>query len=280
MTKGNAPDLEDGFIVNGLEDENSWMTEIQSVLSETVGGKTFRRYLSQECRSENLPFTEGYLGNTDHIFMRQKPVEFLTYTEGQNFFQLPSFDTVLPAAAHADYAKVESGGFFQLREGPGDKWFSDVDCNEREITYLSFEEALSAMQERKVPVRKLFMEIQWSGGQINWSVHTPCRYVNFSTKGVAKNDYLQPISGDILLPISGGGFVSGYVACADNGKQAPIIEFLTRRYGDAFEVLAKRSEQPELEPILEKFSSLISLSTPIYDLVVPVEGTVKFYTYV
>ncbi|HER25501.1 MAG TPA: hypothetical protein ENI69_00150 [Rhodospirillales bacterium] len=276
--KKTAPDLKDGCIINGVFQKNSWTTEIQCVLVERQNGVEKNYYLSQECRKENLPFSTGSLGGLDCIFQTDSCHEFLTYTSDGRFYELINYESVFPTVMREHYGAVDLGDSFLLKETTKEGWCSEVLCSERKIKVLTFSDALKALTTRDVPIRKLFLCVTWEDGGCEYRLYAPCRYVNYSNPGYEKREYIQPISGYVLAPVSKGVYDRGYIACATSPGKDNIVEFVSTKFEDPLLRIIKSGGVINGGSILEQLSSLINISAPYFDFVKKMKA--EFYLYV
>ena len=266
-----APDLENGFITNGRE--NLWSTEIQCCLKiDRPDGSSSLAALSHECRMERLPFSSTYLGGGEDIFQRDRPWEFLTYTLDGTLYQTgsPTLLTRIPS----DYLPDSPPPAFALPDHR-----SELHCPDREIDLLDFHAAREELLGRNLPLRKLFLRVQWQDGNgIAFTLHTPCRYVNFDNPEEQECAYIQPISGSILYP-GPRGLIAGYVACALR-EDKQIIEFALRSYRDSVEwrIRADRPDTQRAEAMRTTAAAMPSYFLGV-DHMTRVEGQACLYRY-
>lgn len=273
-----APDLIDGIIVNGLSGENLWTTEIQSVLEEERDGKTETRYLSHQCRRENVPFSDGYLGDTDQIFQTTECSEFLTFTHNGYFHQLPDADTAVPAADIEGLMPEWNGGQFFPNPVTWPNWTSEVACGTVPIRAFEFDEAFNGLVHRALPLRKLFLRVEWSDGDTRYRLYCPCRYVNYANPKTTDRRYVQPISGYVLVPLE-GVLCRGYVACAMNDSGETIIETLMPRFHSPYGKLVKAVTGNESPEIVNQLHSNLPAVIRSFDVVKRVEGRFNLFVY-
>ncbi|RED52468.1 hypothetical protein [Aestuariispira insulae] len=266
---GTAPDLEHGRMING--GENLWMTEIQSVLAQS-GTKKTTAYLSHECRMERLPHSETYLGGGREIFQKEKPWEFLTYTQEGRIYQFgnPAVMTV-PPSSEGD------GTFPPAFEIKGCN--SQAHCPDRQIYYFDYDEIHERLLSNQISVRSLFLQVSWSTGGDDWTLYSPCRYVNFSNPAFQTSSYIQPIAGTVLMPV-GDSFVPGSIACSLNDKGDHIIEASSRVFRDMAEWRIRQEQPPE---VARKSIRDVQQVMPTFflsqDHIIPINGTVRLYRY-
>ena len=273
-----APDLKRGFIVNGMTAKNAWSTEIQCVLTEIRDGKAHDLYLSHQCRREDVPFSSGRLGGKERIFQLARSEEFLTFTRDGAFYQLTDLDSVVPASkVDGIPANWDGGSHLSLVVNSPD-WHSEVVCERTPIRVLSFDEALTGLVEKRVPMRDLFLRVSWSYKSMDFQLHCPCRYINFSNPLYETNRYLQPISGYVLVPIA-GTYSRGYVACARDGDGTILIELLTPRYHSPYADLAAAAGGAEITEIMKNLNKVLPAVSRSFDVVRKVAGCFDLFVY-
>jgi len=245
-TPQNAPDLKDGFMVNGIGTANRWTTEIRSVVEER-GTADGAAYLSQECRVENVPFMSADPDSGGPIFDGAKPWEFVVYLAGSKTCQISTADievveqNLIGAGQTIDEMVVPS----TLHEA---ECLSEAVCSRREIREISYAEALTALQHDRLNLRDTFMKVSWSRLGKTYDLYCPCRYINYPDPERGESRYLQPISGYVLVPLKDDVYVLAYVAAATDFAGRTVVEFNFRRYRNAFMWLAARAEATEGSP--------------------------------
>ncbi|ABM76803.1 hypothetical protein [Prochlorococcus marinus] len=226
------PDLLDGYVVNGLDSPNSWITSIQSVL---ISGDDCY-YLSQECRSENI----HYLGERDPGIFCSIPnqsvlfqVEFLSVSHAGLFYHFPQLkaETFLQSNELVHDAIRENGVFFGERKlflpmVSKSGWTSQAFCEQREVRILAFDEVYEMCTNRCLRINEIFLKFEYLEPTENKHValYSSMRYINFSNLSV-ENKYLQGINGSVLLKIE-GTLVHAYMAAAFNSEGDSHIEFI------------------------------------------------------
>ncbi len=281
MSDQMAPDLRHGFIENGGNGGNAWVTEIQSVLTEHGGEGDERLYLSHECRKEAVPFMGAPDGPGEGgIFMPQSPHEYLTFTRGDRFFQIPSSDTVLGMDAMRNITRHAVGDRLFAAPYTQSDWVSRVHCPDTPIRILDFDAVHGALIRGALDIRNTFLRFDWrrEDGQ-DCTVHAPCRYLNFSPADAAGTPYLQPISGYILFPMD-SIHVHGYLACAVDSGGRTTCEVAVPRFVDIYELIGRISgNREELAPLLGNLSKLIPGFGRRFDTIIPLAGTLTLYRY-
>ena len=269
-----------GTICNGDADDpttNLWATEIQSVLRWGADGNRKTLYLNHECRNESIPFSADIDPVEPGIFMRNRPEEFLTYSDGNRFVQLECPERVYPASLGVP--RNTSKPFPLIHERPLTiPTPSRVDCAERPVSSFAHADLVGGLQNGEIPVRSLFLKVAWRHRHRDYELFAPCRYVNFSPKG-AKGDYLQPISGVVLIEMHGHLFPA-YVACAWGQKGTVKIEFATARYHNAHKIMtAHFGFQGDMEKTIEKVFTFVPSFLRKWDGVLEVDGEFSLYQY-
>ncbi len=273
-----APDLMDGFMLNGIGGTNQWSTEIQSVLRETSGDaarpETRDVYLSHECRMERLPFSTGALGSGENIFQHEKPWEFVVYAAGDETRQLSTGDvTLAPDLGAGGVPEMMLPSYVDLTGKADSKAF----CPERSIQPMSLDDALSRLRNNALKLRETFLHVSWRGGNAQYELFCPCRYINFPPSEQQENHYIQPISGYVLYPFDQNTHMLSYVACAMNAEGKRIIEFCCKRYLSIPGWMKMYGEDVKV-----KADALASLPVLVsqFDGMIKVEGDFNIYTYI
>lgn len=227
-----APDLLDGYVVNGLDSPNCWITSIQSVL---VSGDDCY-YLSQECRSENIHYLgERGPGIFSNILNQSvlSQAEFLTVSHAGLFYHFPQLkeEVFLQGDKQVhDYIR-ENGVFFGERKlflpmdsKPG--WTSQACCEQRKVRILPYDEVYEMCTNRSLRINKIFLKFEYLEPIDNKyvAIYSSMRYINFSNLSV-DNKYLQGINGSVLLKIE-GTLMHAYMAAAFNSEGDSHIEFI------------------------------------------------------
>ena len=278
MQAETVPDLVNGFISNGVETGNTWSTEIQCVLVESQDGVEKVFYLAHECRRENVPFSSGYLGDTDRIFQTETCEEFLTYSLDDRFYQFTDLDSVGLASEIPGVPSGWDGSDLIAQVESRPVWTSEIVCKTVPAHFLTFAEILESLVHRKIPIRNLFQMVRWSEGQAEYSLYCPCRYVNFSNPKQENRRYVQPISGYVLVPFA-GSFARGYVAGAINDEGHSRIEFVVPRYTSLFSKISARLNNPEIQGILNRLHSILPVVARSFDRTKTVDGELRFFVY-
>lgn len=269
----HAPDIENGFIVNTTENENSWTTEIQSILTNLRNDK--RIFLGHQCRMENVPI----LDQSNSINKPDKPFEFLTFSTGENFFQIPSPDTIVTGDLLESHPHIELEGSVFLRPVSSPSWRSRVSCADREIEYIDSEDLYGRLIEGGLPIRKLLIEARFTLNETAYELLSPCRYLNFGNKKDSEIRYLQPIVGYVLYPTT-DFFIHAYFAVAQFvGGRNHICEFVLPRYTNAFDRLSIIVGEDESSREYKRLSESQAVYTQVFDVALPVEAELRYFTY-
>ncbi|WP_156486156.1 hypothetical protein [Prochlorococcus sp. MIT 1306] len=227
-----APDLLDGYVVNGLDSQNCWITSIQSVL--TSGDDCY--YLSQECRSENIHYLEERDPGIFCNILNQAVIseyEWLTVSHAGLFYNFPQLteDTFLQNNKQVHDFIREYGVFFGERKlflpvVSKTGWTSQAFCEQRQVRILAFDEVYEMCTNRCLRINKIFLKFEYLEPTENEHValYSSMRYINFSNLSV-ENKYLQGINGSVLFKIQ-GTLVHAYMAAAFNSEGDSHIEFI------------------------------------------------------
>ena len=236
MEKFLAPDLDNGFIVNGVGNNNSWVTSIQSVMKIKENRDEKVYYLSQECRNEKVVFLEEEESSSIFSpFLNNSSVgKFLTFSVGDKFYSLVGPDESLVRR----YTHL-------IREcripvpSTNDDWRSSVRCEERAAYKVPDHEILESCQNESLNINKIYFRMKTcqeaqSAEEEQAVIYAPVRYLNFSNNPASGQDskYLQLISGDCLFPLVSKDFPSfGYIAAAKSiSENKQLIEVLFTLY--------------------------------------------------
>ena len=258
-----APDILDGKVTNGLEESNSWITAIQSVLiyqEEMI-------VLSQECRLENVHF----LGEKDPgIFcnmLNNKVIsqgEFITVSNKGRFYVFPQIDTTEGREGMKEY--IDKYGYYLnvdklfLPPRTQKDWNSEIDCEYRKVKILTFKEVHARCMSREINLNKVFLSIELQDKQTgdNMTIYSKLQYLNFSNINT-KTAYLQAIHGSVLLGIN-SNLVHCYTAVAINEFGETHIEFIV--------------------PTFDYNDKKVGVINRNYDWVAVKRGSCSFYEYI
>ena len=274
------PDLASGKIVNGIESENSWMTEVQCALRAQNEDWEDAYYLSHECRKEHVPFSSAHEHGSSNIFMADRPHEFLTFSKNGRFYELASTEAAINKAildGH-DPIEVPAGHVFPAKSLS--EWRSSVICPPAPVERQELSQLVNDLNTGAASIRELFL---WTSfkimGGTTYELCTPCRYLNFANTAKQSERYLQPISGQVLIPL-GNVMVSGYIAIAMHESGEQIIEFAAPRYSNLFAHLAQIPGYTQEERrVLLQLGSVVPAYGKNFDYVVTAEGQGAIYRY-
>jgi len=209
-----TPDLKDGFIILNRTFANRWWTGVECALARTRNGEAEQwSYLSHECRAE--------LVNDDP-------------------FGHPGIYEYVAAKTWAGNLAMRAGPGLVGVGGPGEaevdagiaahEWIDmpiEVTCAAREAKERSFDDVLGMLRsEFSGGHDKLHMAVGYRQGGHDYTLFTPCRYINFPDPGVERI-YLQPISGLVLYE-KDGRFHASYVVIYIEQGQVQALQFRTR----------------------------------------------------
>ncbi len=269
----HTPDIENGFIVNATENENSWTTGIQCVLANMDSGERF--YLGQQCRMENVPIIDL----SKSIRKNDKPFEFLTFSNKGRFFQIPSPDTIVTGDILEDHPLIEINGSIFLRPVSSPTWRSRVTCGEGKIEYVDEEDVYERLNANGVPIRALFLKVRFTLNGVDYEIISPCKYLNFGNKQKTDTRYLQPMIGYVLYPIT-DFLVHAYFAIAHHvGGRHHTSEFVLPRYTNAFDRLSMIVGDDEISNEFKRLSEVHAVYTRVFDVALPVEAQIRYFTY-
>ncbi len=214
----HTPDLKDGFIILNRTAPNRWWTGVECALLRTrsagpEGGTEQWAYLSHECRAELV---------NDDPFGHPGVYEY--------------------AAAHtwAGNVALRAGPGLVGVRGPGSEdvpaeavaheWVDmpiDVACPAREAQERSFDDVLLTLRSDFADGHdKLHMAIAYRQGGHDYTLYTPCRYINFAHPDEDRI-YLQPISGLVLYERD-ERFYASYVVIYIEQGHVRALQFRTR----------------------------------------------------
>ena len=203
-----APDLVHGSIYNGISNENSWTTLIQSVLcKESPEGEKEFYYLSHECRNEkvilmnNSPFSSIF----KPFLISGLEGRFLTYTHENRYFSVSGPDSL--ASKNTTIPVIDSSRWITVPSFDNN-WSSYVDCVQREATLLDYNSILSQCNNRSLLINNLFVRIVFpidhEGSAVKATIFTPVKHLNFSRpdSNSGAEPFLQFTTADCLIPIT------------------------------------------------------------------------------
>ncbi len=236
----NAPDLLNGYIINGAPESNNWLTSIQSVLNiynnKDLADSSY--YLSHECRSEKIHYLKESEPGGIFVDLVGKTLsstrEWLSYTHAGRFYVLPRIcgggvpDSDIQQAIKT-YADVGINGSIIVPAHTKDNWLSKVNCIDAKIKELSFDHVLSLCHSGEINFNNLFTKTTFAYQQnpaLQYTIFTRVQYLNFSSK-LSDNPYLQPIHGYVLMPIL-DKLIDGYLAMAVNSENKQHVECIVR----------------------------------------------------
>jgi len=265
-----APDLEDGFIHNGIGQNNSWVTTIQSIMR--VGVKSYENtfFLSHECRMEKVVFLEEEEASS--IFRAhvngQAGGRFLTYSHNGKYVSLEGPEEV---AVRKYIVPIGQGDKKIQLPSTKDTFNSSVKCKERTAYIVPDLKVLESCHIEQININKLYFRLKTyikakDADRLPIEIFSPVRYLNYSNNPISGqiSRYLQLISGDCLFPLISADFPSyGYIAAAKSISDAKqLIEVCFNVYSEI--------ENPNLD------SSKASLR---HHGINELKGTVDFYRY-
>ena len=194
--------------IHFISSENSWRTNIKSILS--TENKKF--FLVKECRNELVG---------EHPFFHPGRYEFLGIIEDDktHFIRTSVVDS--------------NRGNVQLNAQQKNKKYI-VESN---VNYLSFEKVHEIVSSGKT--NNIYCEIKYEYEGIKYSLISKCEYINYN---IEKNGdrYLQPMMGYVPFILK-NQLRYGYVVLYINEKKNGYLEFLLNEKTAIFSVNTKQN---------------------------------------
>ncbi|MHA1598620.1 MAG: hypothetical protein ACTSV1_07845 [Alphaproteobacteria bacterium] len=262
MASELAPDMERGFITNGINASNVWNTEIQSVSCERKDGGDEWSHLSHECRFEHVLFNASVDGDGLPIFAGKRPFKFLTFSKDNVYYQIPSIDGAVDALIFSSFQSIDVGGALIPVPSRGEGWDCKVTCEMRRVDRLEFDRVHTMTAAGEVSPRNIFVHVDFDNHGTGVDLYFPCRYMNYSHPQLRQWKYMQTISGDVLMPF-GNSYIYGSIVVAENQKGVQKIEFISPRYA----------------PLGEAAGSMSAHYVRTFDFSFTVSGSASYYTY-
>jgi len=265
----SVPDLQNGYLLNGTE--NLWVAEIQCVL-QLRGHNDKNIYLSQECRMERLPLSTTYLGGGTDIFQVNQPSEFLSYKDGNDFFQIAQDEIICFHPSGSGDGTPPPSQLYPECE-------SRAYCDDRPFVAHTIETLHDGLLNGFLKVRDLFLYITWKTDQTEYRLFTPCRYINFSNPDFQDLTYVQPISGTVLFPL-GDRYIPASIACAMDNNGVQLIEFCSQAFRDVGEWhIKKKGFEAEEAAIIRNFQNIMPSYFLARDHITKIDGTARIFSY-
>ena len=264
-------DLEKSYLVHGSENnENNWTTAIESFLKTNSnpinegGEKKF--YLSHECRSEDIAFSNAEGENT--IFKNRltgRGGEWLTITYDEKFYAYRSPSALIGKSLFSDleqeqvFTKVGNGHY---KPGPPcteKDWTSKPHTFYSSIKKYSYKELHQLLLKHEINPRDIFCILKYEDQQSEVECIFPARYINYKNKRSKSGcvSYIQIISGYTLIW----------------AEQMPIVGYLAA---------AVPTENPS-DSVIECMSSVYrdvgTCMAPEYKHITELKGNVDFFSY-
>lgn len=201
-----VPDLKNGFIILNVDGPNRWWTGVQSVLARREPGAEQEQnaYLSHECRAEHVgedPYSHP--GIYEYVAARTWSGN-LALRAGPNLLGVKGSDADEMDRQSAAYESIDMA--------------IDVTCEQREVSQLTCDEVRRILQTGFAGGHEtLYMSISYRLQEIDYTLHAPCRYINFPNPETTRS-YLQPISGQVLYERGGRFFVAYVVTYIEDGS--------------------------------------------------------------
>ena len=275
----NAPDLENGYMVNTYNLSNRFQTFIEAVLEKRAGGGEETpqyAYLSTPCRSERVS-ADAMFKKTLYSFAMVK------FWKGVYALRQGSHLTSRSLFRRDDRTNV----FFEKTDHR-----SIVRCDHVRVEELPFDDALRLLQsEDTAKNNKIYMRIDWRNGADAYALYTPCRYTNFPNPDDVpppednpdywdrRDRYIQPISGVVIFE-ENDILVPAHVAAHISEAGTELIEFCLRGRYNFFSLQRSGSWAKQLvERILARVFDGRYFVVDEFHRVISVPGTCTIYRY-
>jgi len=236
----------DKSVIHFIEEENSWRTDIESILIT----ENKKIYLVKECRAEQVG---------EHPFLHIGRYEFLGIIEDDKTHFIRTSAT------------GDKKSNLQLNAPIKNKKYI-IKSN---VEYLNFEEVYKIVSSGKT--NNIYCEIEYLYEGIKYNLITKCKYINYNTK---KSDekYLQPIMGYVPFIIN-NKLRYGYVALYVGVKQNGYLEFLLNKKSNIFTI---NSEENFIKFYIKKILNTMLFfykQNNFTELVSIKESKIKFFQY-
>ncbi|MBF0323937.1 MAG: hypothetical protein HQL42_02590 [Alphaproteobacteria bacterium] len=275
----DAPDLENGYMINTLESPNRFQTFVEAALVRRGDdGTQTAAYLSSRCRPEGI--------SPDRIF------NGLLYT-----FGILHTDDQQTLLLHMGSSMASRRPFGERR--PAQYLHRNPNCNSRvhcprvEVVELSFDQVLDEMQsERLDRDNRVYMELSWRVGAETVSLYTSCGYTNFPNPDLDhavmwqqkpnyprhEHRYLQPIRGPVPY-FDGERYQIAFVAAHVTQSGAQRVEFQIRDSISFFSLRPQSGWRGRIAGWLAASPVGRYFSVSEYHRQVTVPATCRFYRY-
>ena len=274
----NAPDIENGYMVNTYSLSNRFQTFIEAVLEKRSDGGDGPQYayLSTPCRSERVSRTAIFKMTLYSFAMVKFWKGVYALRQGSNLSPRNPF-------RRDDGTDV----FFEKTEHQ-----SIVRCDDVRVEELPFDDALRLLQsEDKAKNNRIYMRINWRIGAVSYALYTPCRYTNFPNPDNVpppednpdylnqRDRYIQPISGVVIFE-ENDILVPAHVAAHVTDVGTELIEFCLRGSYSFFSLQQSGSWVKRLvERILARVFKGRYFVVDEFHRIISVSGTCTFYRY-
>ena len=236
----------DKSVIHFIEEENSWRTDIESILIT----QNKKIYLVKECRAEQVGA---------HPFLHIGRYEFLGIVEDDKTHFIRTSAT------------GDKKSNLQLNAPIKNKKYI-IKSN---VEYFNFEEVYEIIISGRT--NNIYCEIEYLYEGIKYNLITKCEYINYNTRQ-SDEKYLQPIMGYVPFVIN-NKLRYGYVALNVGVKQNGYLEFLLNKKSNIFTI---NSEQNFIKLYVKKFlnTMLFFYKQSNFTEVVSIkESKIKFFQY-
>ena len=275
----NAPDLENGYMVNTYNLSNRFQTFIEAVLVKRAGGgggDPQYAYLSSPCRSERVSGDAIFKTNLYSFAMVKFWKGVYALRQGSHLISRSLF-------RRDDRTSV----FFEKTSHQ-----SIVRCDDVSVEELPFDDALHLLQnEGTVKNNRIYMRLDWRIEANSYALYTPCRYTNFPNPDDVpppqdnpdywkrRDRYIQPISGIVIFE-ENDILVPAHVAAHISDAGTELIEFCLRGRYNFFSLQQSGSWAKRLvESLLARVFCGRYFVVDEFHRIIPVPGTCTFYRY-
>ncbi len=246
-----APDLATGYMRNGTNNRNEWLTPIQAVL-RTPDGDYF---LSKECRAEQIlsDFSGRCFNRFYEFLVIKSPDKAIVHRAGVN---IPLLDRVLKLKPRSEESGLKC----------------EAICGQKKIKVLNFADALNDLVLGRTSSSEFFLKISWD----RYELFCPAHYINYPNLNLCDNRYIQPISGPVIFPGTGGKIKTAYVVAHMRGDSMSHIEFVLRENINPYKI----ARAVHSNPIWQMLFSISLVRIDDYSESVVVKGVAGLFKYI
>ena len=228
-------DLENSFI-DFIGDNNSWRTNIKSVLECKKNKKTY--YLAKETRAQQM---------TKNPFKHNSRFEFLGLVDNlgtTNFIRTSAVDGYKGTFQIVDPDNADARG------NEGRKLKNNIYINYKDVGILDFNQLQEILHQKKI--KNIFCKIDYSLNDEEYSIISKCEYINYNTSIDENDKYVQTAMGYVPFVLNKNIFI-GYVVKKVGSNYQGNLEFLLRTKNNIF----TQTSQNILKKIIKKFINQI-----------------------